>query len=244
MRGKIIKFFIVVLFIICVPIVRADNTCNYSTRAELSKLAKNVTAAYEIKQRDDGSYYVEISIFNIVDGIFVEYHYADSTKRISSKASDGVSVFPVEVENGVYTFQDNDINIVRKYTFNVKATDPNCTNNLRRFSLVKPKYNSMSELSICRYMDVQDNMYCQEWITQDFSLTKEEVEDRIQKQRESFKITATTECVNCINNQENDLWYQRILKIKMYVIIGLSIGIIIDIVAIIFMIKKIKEDRI
>ena len=75
-------------------------------------------------------------------------------------------------------------------------------------------------------------------------LTKEEVEDRIQKQRESFKITATTECVNCINNQENDLWYQRILKIKMYVIIGLSIGIIIDIVAIIFMIKKIKEDRI
>ncbi len=42
MRGKIIKFFIVVLFIICVPIVRADNTCNYSTRAELSKLAKNV----------------------------------------------------------------------------------------------------------------------------------------------------------------------------------------------------------
>jgi hypothetical protein len=244
MRGKIIKIFIVILFIICMPVVRADNDCNYSVRAELTKLAKNVTAAYEIKQRDDGTYYVEINIYNIVDGIYVEYRYANNTKRVSSSVNDSHSVFPMDTNNGTYTIEDNDITQIKKYTFSIRASNGTCLNNLRKFTLTKPKYNELSEINSCKYIDIQDYMYCQEWITQDFNLTKEEVEERIEIQREKNRKTASTECLNCNINQENDEWYQRILKIKKYVIIGLSIGILTDLVFIVLMIKKIREDRI
>lgn len=250
MKGKVIRIIVVILILICLPTVHAAEECSYTNKADAIKQAKNVTAAYEIKQRDDGTYYVTITIYNITDDLFVEVYSTKGLKKNSEKTSDSLYIISADTldaegnPTGIYTIEDNDNTVIKKYTINVRTLKYDCTEVLRRFSIVKPKYNEISQIEECKYYDVQDYQYCQEWITSQFNLTAAGVAKQIQKQREINRTKMTTICYSCNLDDEYNAWLQRFNKIKLYIIIGVSIGIVVDLVVIIFMIKKIREDRI
>ena len=243
MRGNILRkiLFFVLLLLICIPItIVKANSCDYKFKAEATKIAKNVTASYEIKQSETGSYYIEITIYNIVDGLYVRYETSDSGSYSSDK-----NIFNSDTGGtNNYTFIDYDIDKVKKFTFKVYSTNYECNSHLRSFTLTKPMYNKYSELPECSYYEVEDFLYCQKWITTNFNMSEAAVIERINQQRNKYKSSMTTVCVSCDEENEYYKWLERFNNIKRYIIIGLSIGIIADITVIILLARKIKEDSI
>ena len=214
-------------------------TCDYKFKAEAMKVAKNVTASYEIKS-DDSGLYVVITVYNIVDDIYVSYTESGGSGYVSPK-----NIFKEGAnEVGTYSIVDRDINNIKKYTFKVYSTNSSCSGVLRSFTLTKPKYNKFSELPECSYYDVEDFLYCQKWITTNFNMSEAAVVERINEQRNKYKNSVTTVCISCEQDKEYYEWLVRFNKMKRYIIIGLSIGIVVDIVIIILLFRKIKEDSI
>ena len=251
MKGKVIGIIVVILMIICIPIVSAEE-CTYKNKAEALKTAKNVTAAYEIKLRDDGTYYVTITIYNITKELYVD---VSSTYGINDKKQSGDSIMVVNGDtpiineetfehSGVYEIVDNDIESIKKYSFKVGSVKYNCSGSLKTFTLIKPKYNRISKIDECQYYDVHDNDYCKEWINSPITLSEEEVANKLKRIRELNRTKMTTVCYSCENDAKYEKWLARFMKLKMFAIIGLSIGIVADLVIIVLMIKKIREDRI
>lgn len=233
---KCFVLLIAALFII--PIAKAEK-CDYAKRSEASKIAKNVSASYEIKQDDSGNYYFEITVYNIVDGIYV------SISETMGKNSRGTTqdVFPNETDdNNSYTFRSYDIYNVSKYTFKVGELNTACTGTLRTITLTKPKYNEFSELEECGFYGVEDVLYCQKWITSDIKLTEEGVLEKIRQLRKKSLNDVTTKCISCEENEKIRQKNERFYKIRKYLIIGLSIGIGADVILIIFLYIKIKKE--
>ena len=168
MRRNIKKLLVLFLLLICVPTVKAaeTNQCTYKVRSDLGKIAANVVVSYDIKTDEANRRYVEISIYNITDEIYVSYTYNYEKKKSGQVKK---SVYSFDTIDGVYTFADYDINIIKTYTFYVRDVKYGCTNDIRKISLTKPKYNDYSEMDECQYSDVQDYTYCQECITRNFT---------------------------------------------------------------------------
>lgn len=241
MKGKVIGLLLV-LFVVFVPAVKAENNtankCDYKEKAEKRKLAANVKVAYDIKQRDDGTYYIEIFIYNIVDDLYVQYH-----SKANTVVSSNTYVFSRDTDaNGVYSFIDEDVSTIKTYNFSVHSKG-NCSDELKSLTLTKPKYNSLSDMEDCKYFDVEEYMYCQKWITRDFGTDRATIVKRINKQRIDSINMKTTECLSCKLNEDSNAQYERLLLYKKIVIIALAIGILVDIVVIFILRNRIREAR-
>lgn len=241
-KSIINNVFLVLVLFLCVfsyQTVKAA-TCDYKYRAEAAKTAKNVTASYEIKTNESGGTYVAITVYNVVDDIYVNYSSSGGSSYDSPK-----NIFKYDLpESGVYVINDYDNENIKKYTFKVYSMNPECKNLLRSFTLTKPKYNVYSELAECDYYEVEDYLYCQKWITTNFNMSESAIVERINEQRKKYKQSITTVCISCEQDAEYYRWLERFNKIKKYVIIGLSIGIVADVIVIILLFRKIKEDSI
>lgn len=214
-----------------------DTTCNYNSKAHLNKLAYNVTASYEFKRAEDGKISFDISIYNIVDDIYVTYRNKDLKEDV------GTNVIPSMTKNGVYTFNVPDTENIITYEIVVRTLKFGCIDDIRKFTLVKPKRNSYYDLDICKYDEVVDYLYCKEWITQDLGLSDAEIKEKIKAKRNKKTIT-TTECVSCMVEVRNKAKKAKFESIKEYIVIGLSIGIAIDIILVYFMVSNIRRSEI
>lgn len=237
--NKIFLVFVLFLCVFSLKTVRAE-TCDYKFRAEAAKVAKNVKASYEIKTDSNGSMYVAITVYNVVDDIYIAYSTSGGSGYDSPK-----NIFKYDAtDSNTYTINDYDNESVKKYTFKVYSMNTECKNLLRSFTLTKPKYNRFSELAECSYYEVEDYLYCQKWITTSFNMSDAAVINRINEQRNKLKQSVTTICISCEQEADYYRWLERFNKIKRYVIIGLSIGIVADSIIIVLLFRKIKEDSI
>ena len=225
---SLLSFFLFSTFVLA----EEDTTCNYNSRAYLNKLASNVKVSYDLKYEDDNSVSFDISIYNIVDDIYVSYK--------SGQGAD-VKVFASMTTDGTYTFNVKDIDNIITYTFTVRSIKFGCTNDIRTLTLVKPKKNSFSDLDICKYEELEDYYYCQKWITRDLEGTDEEIEKRIKAKRESLKKSTTTRCIECEKEEAQKKAENEYRNRKMMLIAILSGGIALDTAAIIFMIIRIRR---
>lgn len=215
-----------------------DTTCNYNSKAHLNKLAYNVTASYEFKKAEDGTISFDISLYNIVDDIYVMY----SEKGSSDTSS--VTVLPSMTNNGVYTFNVPNTTDIITYEITVRTLKFGCIDDIRKFTLIKPKRNSYYDLDICKYDEVVDYLYCREWVTQEFNLSDKEIKNSIERKRDSAQSNTTTKCISCEVETRNQAKKARVNLIREYIVIGLSIGIAIDIILIYFMISNIRRSEI
>lgn len=215
-----------------------DTTCNYTSKAYVNKLAYNVTTSYEIITTEDNSYYLELSIYNIVDDIYV------TIKNENDKNDAGKSILPSETKNGVYTIRIDDVSNVETYNINVRTLKFGCTSNIRSFSWTKPKLNTYSRLIICKESIMQDYYYCQKWITQDFPLKEDVIMSRINKEYQNRQTTTTTVCTSCELEEKNDKELEFKRRLKNYIIIGLIVGIIIDLFLLVIQIVLLKKGNI
>jgi len=239
--NKIIRnILLIILTIVLIPTAKAATTCDYKFRAEVGKIAKNVSVSYEVKTDDQGNEYFAFSIYNVVDGIYVTASSeGDQLGNVSFNA------FPEDAdENGIYSFITYNTYDIMKYNFKIYSLNSECTSSLRSFSITKPMYNKFSELEECKFYGVEDYFYCQKWITSSINLSETAVKEKIENQRKNNNKTVTTKCISCEENAEISAKLARFNKIKKYIIIGLSIGIVVDIAFIIFLIIRIKRDTI
>ena len=91
----------------------------------------------------------------------------------------------------------------------------------------------------CKYEKMKDYYYCKEWISSDFKVDEDTI---IKNIRAEFNKTTTMKSVDDSGEKSNlvtilDLYKQY----RVYILIGLGLGIIIDIIYIYLSYKKIKD---
>lgn len=232
-HNRFLNYIIILLmsFMILSPITyAASSTCPYSTKYKIAQSAKNVTAAYEINDSDPNNYSITIYIYNLKEDLSVSFTDPETNSFRTITYND--------TTNDTYSFVTTNINDILTYVFTVYDVKNGC-GALTSFKLVKPKYNTYSELKACKYEATKDFDYCKKWITKEIGLSEREVEKKIQEQKQLNAVTNTTTKVNDENDDQKN--YELFKKIRFYAIIGLSVGIVVDIIAIIWQIVSIRR---
>lgn len=232
---KIIGFLLIILSFICVGNVYAeeDTTCSYASKASLQKAAGNVEANYTIKKDENNNYYFEVSIYNITDEIYV---------IISNNVTkEETQVLSSMTTNNVYTFNVNDTVTVVEYTIHIRSFKYGCNDELRKFTIIKPRYNDISELELCKRDGMIEYSYCQQWIDKYFSETREEIIERINRHYNKNTTTTTTKCINCEAKEEKNQKLKKENNMRLAIIIGLIIGILLDSTLIGYLIIRLKR---
>ena len=232
----IILFFLFSSLCMTIDVYAEDNTCTYKEKANLNKLAGSVEVSYDIVKNTDGSYTFKISAYNITSELSI-------TVTNDYDATFFLTIVSEMTNNGTYTFEVNDYSNIIKYNFVVRATTSPCTSDLKKLTLIKPKKNKYHDYNECKLADTEGYTYCAEWITKEIALSESEVLEKIQEQRSYVKKIKTTKCVNCSTNVR---MYARLEMVKMYkrfIVIGLSIGIALDIIYIYLKVSNIRRSE-
>ncbi|MCH5166603.1 MAG: hypothetical protein J1F35_01800 [Erysipelotrichales bacterium] len=233
---KIFRFLVVITFFTCFSLnvyAEEDTTCNYSSKATLQKSAYNVDANYTIKKDENGSFYFEISVYNITDDI-----YAVVTNDINGEE---VQIYNNITTNNNYSFNIYDTTTIVNYVVHVRAIKYGCNDELRKIRITKPRYNDLSEIAICKNDIMLDYSYCKTWVNKYFSETREEVIEKINNQYNKFVTEPTTECILCKASVENSKKIRKQLAMKIAIVIGLIVAIILDILIIILLTNRLKR---
>lgn len=259
---KVNKYlFLIILFLFAfIPFVYAEdeneNTCDSITLRNLTKEASKVVGTYEFVYDENnhvkGFNYL---IYNVPDNMYVTYsnfNKSDVKQEYENEDNDvgddetinDILQLPVDSETKIGKVFDSNIYSTYEVYFYIRSNDGQCMNTLKTVSIKKPRFNDYSELEECNSYEVQDFIYCQTWVTQDFPLGSEDILKRIKSKKESAKGKTTAACVYCEENAKNNKIYQTLVAIRKYAIYGVILGIIIDIFVIIFLLKRIKENRI
>ena len=86
-----------------------------------------------------------------------------------------------------------------------------------------------------------DYTYCKTWINRYFQETREDIIEKINNQFTKKKITTTTACITCKQNDEALEKVKKQQMVKLAIIIGLIIGVLLDIGVIILLIIRLKR---
>ena len=232
---KIVILFLIAFLMFPISCFAATSNCSYSDLAELNKLAYSVKASYDFKYDEAGNVSFDITVYNVVEGIYV-------TIESENKVFDYYQVVtPNSTRGGSYTFSVDNTTDIIEFTIIVASGKDTCTKNLRTFSIIKPKRNPYHDLDMCQYSGMETYHYCSEWIQSEFTISKQDIERKIESELEKFKTTAQTRCVSC--EKETALAEAiKAFKEKKYLIIKILIGaIILNILVIIFLIRRIKR---
>ena len=208
--------------------------CPINDRAEINKLAYAVTASYEFVRDDTGKITFNMSIYNITGDIYV------SIKSDEKSAVEEV-IFPSQTRGGTYTWNVADLDNIINYKITVRSTKPGCIGEYRTLSLTKPKKNKYYGSNACSYAGLEEYYYCTEWISQDFNLTEEQIEQKIRNELTKYTTSMPTRCVSC---EKEELLAKAIAKFKeqkAWVIRILVVLIVADIVGIVVLLKRIKR---
>lgn len=238
--GKQMICFVVLLCLMGIKVkaeertTAEDTTCSYASKAYLNKVAGSVEATTDFKYAEDGSVTFAINIYNITEDIYVVV----STKGTEGKVGEEYTILPTMTENNKYTFDVADIQNIITYSVTVRTNKFGCIHDIRKFTFVKPKRNKFHDMEECKYNEVLDYYYCQEWVTSDFALSEQDIIEKINRERQKKRQEKITKCINCKEEEKEE---NRFQKIKKYIIIGLSIGIVMDLIVIVVMIRNIRR---
>lgn len=235
MKKKIaLCLVIVVLSIFCVKVYAEEDTkCNYSSKSKLNKSASTVKATYDIRKDEAGKQYFEFFIYNISEDIYV---------NVSNDVTNEVyDITYAQTDHGTYNFKVNDIVTIIKYKFAIRGLKYGCSGDIKKLTVIKPRYNDISELPICSEDSVVETMYCQPWVTRYFPYDREGVIDRLNKIVEKNKKEKTTKCVACEAYEKEMKRINRLNRIRYAIILGTIVGIAADLCVIAYLIFRMKR---
>lgn len=215
------------------------DSCDYKVKAQLNKYAFNVKAEYEFKKNEDGSTYFDVIIYNIVPDIYINYK-----SELEGRTSIGKNVIYEETNSGTYKFSIPIPSQPFDYIIYVRTAKEGCAGDLRKFNLSIPIRNSYHDLDDCKRVGMEDYYYCKEWISDEFNLSSKEIEKKIREKYEALKKNTTTKCIGCDERARNAAKIKAFNELKMKIIIGISIGIVLDLIIMIFQIINIRRSEI
>lgn len=212
------------------------NTCDYKTKADLITKAAKITARSEVVN-NNGKEVFNITVYNVTE----EFYVVVKPEGENMSIKNSFIVYPSMTTDQAYTFTTDNLDTVVEYRFTVRSSVEGCTEDITTFYLTKPRKNKHYNMSYCKYKEVADYYYCQEWVNQDFGLTDAEIQERIEKKRDSLTTTTTAYCPSCVLEEEQKEREQKIFEIKKYIIAGLSVGIVADLVVIVVLLRDLKK---
>lgn len=208
--------------------------CTIEDRAKINKQAYAVTSSYDFTKDANGNVVFNLSVYNITGDIYVVI-------ESDVKDAEKVTVFPSQTRGGTYTWQSTDTKNIINYTIKVKSTLGGCIGDYRTVLLSKPKKNPYYGTDACSYAGLEDYYYCTEWITQEFNLTEEEIEEKIKNELSKYTTSLKTRCISCEREELLAKAKAEFEATKKLIISVLIVLIIADIAAIIILVKRIKR---
>lgn len=208
-----------------------DTTCSYTNKANLKKSAAKITASYEIKNDTESPYFI-ISIFNVMDDVVVSV-------KSDKEGSSAIFITYDKLKDGVYSFENNDIETIETYTINISSLKYDCPDVIRSFKLVKPRRNAVHDNPECSFLDSTNSFYCQEWVTKNFNYTDDVIIQKIKKQRLNNEKKTTTKKV--VEEKEKS-FFDKLKGVTLYIVLGLVGAILIDLILIVFDINRIRKE--
>lgn len=184
---KKISFFLVAVFTLFISI-NVNAECTTQDLEALDIYAANVKASYDLIDNsvkksitEDGetkefiipNFAFNISIYNIVNDVYV---------KISNDVDDSViTVKNSDTSNNVYSFANNDFTNTYVYTIEVYSNNPACGDKkLKTINLNKPRYNVYSETDYCQNSAAQ---ICHKFVSTN-EITYEDFLERISENNE------------------------------------------------------------
>lgn len=217
--------------------VYADSAaCDYKTKARLVKDAAKITATTEVT-KVNGKEVINITVYNVTDDFYIVVRPQGEYYGIK----DSFMIYPSMTTDQSYTFTIDNIDTIITYKFAVRTSTEGCTDDITVFTLKKPMKNKHYNMSYCKYKEVADYFYCQEWIDREFGLDDKAVQEKIEKKRDSLTTTTTAYCPSCELEEEQKEREKKVFEIKKYVIAGLSVGIFIDLIVIFGLLRDLKK---
>ena len=83
--------------------------------------------------------------------------------------------------------------------------------------------------------------YCQKWVTQKIEGTESEIIAKIKAKRKGIKKTTTTRCIECEKEEKEKELINTYMISRTLLIGSISAGILIDLIAIVVMIIRIRR---
>ena len=238
MMKKILIMTFLLFSVFCMTLnVYAEDECSYKDKANLNKLAGSVETSYDIIKNEDGTYKFKIFVYNITNELSI-------TVTNDVDPSFYLLIVPSMTTNGTYSFDESDYTNIIKYSFVVRSTIANCTGDLKKITVVKPKKNKYFDYNECKFSDTEGYTYCKEWITKDITLSEAEVLEKIKEQRSYAKKIKTTACATCSSDVRLSARLEMIRMYKKYIVIGLSLGIALDTIYIYLKLSNIRRAQI
>ena len=222
-------FILFILFFAFFTSVKAD-TCSAQEKLKYINEAVKVTASYEFLKDEAGRSYFNITVYNLSPNVMVFYIDKDNVQH-SMTGLDGKIT---------ESFVDYDIENSFTYKFNVSVYgEGGCTSNVTSFSLVKPMRNYYYDnIPECKFEKMKDFYYCKEWINNDFYVDSNTIINNIKNE---FNKTTTVISEETVESDNLVTLLQLYIKYRVYILIGLGLGIVLDIIYIFLSYKKIKE---
>jgi hypothetical protein len=223
---------ILILFILCfcfLTNVKAD-VCSAQEKLKYMNEAVKVTASYEFLKDEAGRSYFAITVYNLSPNVAVFYNDKNGNEIVLIGSDEKITE----------TFNDYDTEEVFTYRFKVSVRgEGDCLSNITEFSLTKPKKNYYYDnVPECKYEKMKDYFYCKEWITSDFKIEEKTIINNIKNE---FNKTTTSISESSEESDNLVTLLQLYIKYRIYILIGLGIGIVADIVYIFLSYKRIKE---
>ena len=231
--------FLVLTLFIClfglVGIVNADDVCSAQKKNEYNKAANAITASYDFIYDDNKEVTgFSINVYNVPSDIAISYSTSPDKFNISGG---------IQIKDGFGNIVDNNLTDIYTYNIDIYTTVPGCSYKIKTLKVTKPKKNEYAKSVYCSYAELEGVTYCQEWITKKIDKTYEQVEEELKKLINKTTTTVgTSVCVDC-NDIEKTMFNLKdfFKKNKLVFIVAIILAIILDILAIVLMIKDSKE---
>ena len=223
------SIFLIILFLLFVTPVKAA-TCSAQEKLKYVNEAVKVSASYEFLKDETGRSYFLITVYNLTPNVMVFYTDRNDEQTALTGTEDKITE----------SFTDYDIENSFTYTFNVSVYgEGGCLSKVTSFTLVKPKRNYYYDnIPECKFEKMKDYYYCKEWINSDFRVDDNTIINNIKNE---FNKTTTYVAEDSESSDNLVTFLQLYIKYRIYILIGLGIGILVDIIYIFLSYKKIKE---
>ena len=166
-------FSLIITLFIClfglVGVVNADTSkCTSDKKSENNKAANAITASYDFIYDDDRNVTgFSINVYNVPSNMTVSYSTNPDKYNISGN---------IGFENGFGNIVDKNLDDIYTYNLEIYSTDSGCNYKIKTLKVTKPKRNPYRDSVYCLYSELENNQYCQEWITRNIDKNKQEVE--------------------------------------------------------------------
>lgn len=215
--------------------------CTYQERTQLLNEAKNLEVFFEVAEKTESVYgtnpnsgetsliettttYLKMNFSNITENIFL--------KVINTTSEESFIVDSESLVNDIYTYNIYDISNIVNYSIESYSTMNNCyADKIYTKTYKKPRFNSVSQYSVCSNDIVSESKYCQRFIDSEFGMTDTEIVEYLNK-----LISEKNEEIQ--NNIKNEITFIQLIKNYWYIPTIIVVLVIVIIISIIIVKKR------